>query len=295
MAAKAAATGPGRSSKLTLSFGLVNVPVRYKPLAETEKAVSARMMCPEHGATLKQGYTCSVGTEHEHPMVSEEIVKGYPHPDDPSRLVQVDASVLEEFAESRTGAAQIQKIVDVDTIDPAYFDKVYLVWPDAGGAEAFDLLVSVLRAENKAAVTTTVIYKQTRTVVFRWSEELGCLLGHVCRFASQLRLGDVETVKAVAVVRQAPPKEQVAAAQALFATLEGKFDPAACEDEWAQQVQAAIRQAADGGTIETPKQATVAAPASDLVASLMASLGTAKPKAAKPRTTKPNTRKEVAV
>ena len=288
MATKAA-TGPGRGYKLNLAFGLVNVPVRYKPLNETTTAVAAKMTCAEHGPELKQGYTCSVGTDHEHAIERADIVKSYPHPDT-GQLVIVDPSVIDEFAESKSGNAQIERIVDVSSIDPVYFDKVNLVWPDAGGEPAFDLLTAVLRDEKKAAVTTTVMQKQTQTVVFRWSEELGCLVAHVCRFTTNIRHGDVETVKAIAATRTAPPKEQVAAAKALFATLEGEFDPSAVEDTYTPAVQDAIRQVAAGQPVEVTAKAAPIAKADDLMATLMASIETTK----KPATKKAPARKKVA-
>lgn len=283
-----APAGPSRSSKLTLSFGLVNVPVRYKPLVETKKPVSGRLMCEEHGATLTQGYTCSVGTPHEHPISRDDIVKGYPHPDDPSNLVQVDTSVLEEFAESRTGNAQIEKIVPTASIDAAYFSNTYLVWPDAGGEEAFDLFVAVLKKEKKAAVTTTVISKQTRTVVFRWSPELDCLIGHVCSFTSELRLAEVALVQTISKARSAPAPNQIAAAKALFESLAGEFDPEEVEDEWTPLVQSAIRQAAQGQKVAPAPKKEAAAPAGDLMAALTASVDVAK------KGKKPAARKKVA-
>jgi DNA end-binding protein Ku len=287
MAAKAAA-GPGRGYKLNLAFGLVNVPVRYKPLNETGSTISAKTLCPEHHEPVKAGlWVCSGGTTQEHTVERDAVIKGYPHPDNPSQFVLVETSVLEEFAESKSGNAQIEKIVDSSTIDPAYFDKTYLIWPDVGGEAAFDLLSAVLRAEKRAAVTTAVISKQTQTVVFRWSEEFECLLAHVCRFATQIRHGDIDTVKAVSAGRAEPPKEQVAAAKALLDTLTGEFDPSEVEDTWTPAVQDAIRQVAAGQPVKVAVAAPVAK-ADDLMATLMASLETpAKTKApAKPRAKK---------
>jgi len=281
----------GRSSKLTLTFGVLNIPIpiRYKPLNETERPVAAKLMCPEHGATLTQGYTCSVGTSHEHKIERDQIVKGYPHPDDPSHLVVVETSVLEEFAESRSSDAKIERIVDFSTIEPAYLDKVYLV--DAGegpNAEAtFDLLASFLREQGKAAVTSAVISKQTRTIVFRWSEEFGCLLAHVCRFRSQIRLADVEKVQAVRERREEPQKEALGMVAEMLSAVEGEFDPGEVEDEYTPLVQSAIRQAAQGGTITATKtEKKVASSAGDLMATLAASLEAAKATQTKPRARK---------
>lgn len=291
MAAKTAAPAPSRGSKLTLGFGLVNVPIAFKPLAETERPVPGKMACPEHGPHLTQGYTCCVGTEHEHPISNSETVRVFPHPDHGDTYVQVDPSVIEEFAEARTGAAQIERVVDAFSIDPAYIDRTHLVWPQAGGEAAFDLLTAVLRREGKAAVATTVLNKQTRMIVFRWSDEFGCLLAHVLRFSSRLRHGEAELVKAGAASRSAPADEMVEAAARLFASLEGEFDASEVEDEYTPLMQSAIRAAAEGRSFEPAEKATApVASADDLMAALTASVAAAKPKAAK----KPSPRKKVA-
>lgn len=292
MAAKTAAPAPSRGSKLTLGFGLVNVPIAYKPLAETERPVPGKMACPEHGPHLTQGYTCCVGAEHEHAIANADTVRVFPHPDRPDEFVQVDPSVIEEFAAERTGAAQIERVVDATSIDAAYVDRTYLVWPQAGGEAAFDLLTAVLRGEGKAAVATTVMNKQTRMVVFRWSDELDCLLAHVLRFASRLRHAEVELVKAGAAARPEPAAEMVAAAAQLFASLEGEFDASEVEDEYTPLMQSAIRAAAEGKTFQTaePKAAPVAS-ADDLMAALTASVAAAKPTTS---AKKKSTRKKVA-
>lgn len=281
MAAKTTTPAPRRSSKLTLGFGLVNVPVAMKPLNETQRSVPGKNMCPTHGPTINQRNVCCVGTADEHVLEYAELVKGYPHPDDPKQFVEVDPSVIEEIAESGNGMAKIERIVDATTIDAAYFDKVYLCWPQEGGEAAFDLIAAVLRSEGRAAVTTTVLSKQTRMVVFRWSEEFGCLLAHVCRFGTELRQADVGLVKLGAGARTEPTTAQFDAARTLLHTLSGEFDPAEVEDTWTTMMQDAIRAAAGGKTF-TPAKAQAVDSSSDLMASLMASLEAApKPKGRK--------------
>jgi len=286
MATKVTTAGPDRSSKLNLSFGLVTVPIRYKPLAESKSGgVSAKMMCEEHHAALNQGaMVCSRGTADEHTVERGDIVKGYPHPDNPKQFVIVDPSVLDEFAESRTGDAAIKRIVDFSSIDPAYFDKVYTVWPGDGdrAAQSFDLFASVLREGGKAAVTTTVISKQTRTVIFRWSDDLGCLIAHVCRFQSQIRLGDVEVVGAVAERRAKPSEEELGLARQILSSLEGEFDPGEITDTWTPAIQDAIRQVGSGQEIKPSEKTGPVEAANNLMDALKASVVAAKatPKAA---------------
>lgn len=281
------ASSSGSSKKLVLTFGLVNVPIRLKPHSETSSPIAAKTLCPEHHVPLKQGaWECPNG----HQVARTDPVKGYPHPDNRKQLVVMDPKTLDEYAEERTGNAEIKKIVDVSTIDPAYFDKCYIVDVGEGpnAQQPFDLLKIVLRDEGKAAVTTTVMNKRTRTMIFRWSEELG-LLAHVCLFRSQIRLGDVEAVNAVAALREPPSAEMIELAKGIFASLEGEFDPGEVEDDYLTLVQDAIRQTAEGQEIILPEKAEAQAPAGDLMAALQASAvaAAAKAKGDKPAPKKP--------
>lgn len=283
MATQTVVATPNRSSKLTLSFGLVNVPVSMKPLADPKKAVSGKYTCAQHGPGLTQQYVCGVGEKHEH--VVDEKVLSYPHPDDSSKFVILDNSVIAEFTEERTGFAQIDMVIDADTIDPAYFEQVYLVWPGDGGDLGFDLFTSVLRNESKAAVCTTVLSKRTRILVFRWSSEFDCLLGHVVRFDSELRHKDVSLVQSGAESRGTVDKAQYEVAKQLLDALAGDFDPTEVTDTYTELMQAAIRSAAGGKPIETT--AVKPKPTADLMETLLASIEAssgAKPKStAKPR------------
>jgi DNA end-binding protein Ku len=282
---------PNRSSKLTLTFGLVNVPVSMKPLCETRSPISGKMTCPEHGPVLKQQYVCSQGNPEEHVIPRDQIVKSYPHPDDPRQMVVLDPSVVEEFMEQRSGFATIEKVIDASTIDPAYFESTtYLVWPGDGGDLGFDLLANALRNNGWAAVTTVVLTKKTRMLVFRWSDEFGCLLGHVVRFASEIRESDVQLVREGDSQRGTPPTEHLEMAQSLLGSLAGTFDPSDVEDTYTTLMAHAIRQAADGKTFSPEVEAPVA-PAADLMAALVASIKATGEKKTTGR--KPTTRKKV--
>jgi DNA end-binding protein Ku len=284
---------PSRASKLTLTFGLVNVPVSMKPFGETKRPVSGKMTCPEHGPVLKQQYVCSQGTKDEHVIPNDEIVKSYEHPDRPGEMVVLEQAVLDEFTESRTGFATIERVVDTDSIDPCFYEQTHLVWPGDGGELGFDLFTSVLREQGKAAVTTCVISKRTRMVVFRWSEQFGCLLGHVVRFAGELRMNDLALVKAGQAARPPLDAEQAKMAAQLLSTLEGDFNPEEVTDTYTDLMRHAIRSRADGTTFAKPK-AEPQPSATDLMDALTASIQAvsgAKPKApTKPRARKPKAR-----
>jgi len=268
-----------RGRKLTLGFGLVSVPVAMKPLAESARPIAGKGMCSTHGPTLNTLAVCSIGTDQEHVLTNDEKLIGYPHPDDPTRYVVVEPDVVKSLEEDRTGKAAVESMVDVAEIDPGYLDKAYLVWPQPGGEEAFDLLATILREEGKAAVVTAVMQKQTQTILFRWSTEFECMLGHVVRFEQQIRHGEAELVRTAAAERPAPKPAMVEMARTLFAQLEGEFQPGEAQDKITPLLRDAIRAADNGVAFTVEEKAAPAGDAGDLMAALEASLGAAKPKA----------------
>jgi DNA end-binding protein Ku len=281
---------PQYGRELTIGFGLVNVPVKMKPLVETRRPVPGKGMCPEHGPNLTQVSVCGRGTDDEHVVENVDKLTGYPHPENPEQLVVVDADVVKGLAEARDGVGQVEKFVAVDTIDSTYLDKPFLIWPQAGGEQAFDLFAALLRQDGRAAIVNAVLQKQTETLVVRWMEELGCLVAETVRYEQTIRHEDVELVARAADARDAVDERMLAAAKPLLEGLAGVFDAGEAQDTWTPLMNDAIRAADNGETYDVPA-VEAKAPVIDLMAALAASVEQAKPKKAKAKTT---TRKKVA-
>lgn len=278
---KKGAPTPRSSANLTLGFGLVSVPVAMRPIAETGSPVAGKLVCPQHGDNKEQTYLCCGGTPQEHLLKRNEMSTAYEHPDKPGELVIVDPNVLKEIAEERSGQIEVEKFVDVESIDPIYYDKTYLCWPQHGGEQAFDLFAAVLRDEGRAAVSTVVMSKQTVMLVIRWSETTGTLVAHTCRFPSQVRWADAELVSHYANERPQPAEKHLEMARALIEGMVGVFDATEVVDRYTPLLEDAIRAAADGTTFSAP-QAVPAAAKEDLLDALAASVqAVKKPTAAK--------------
>ena len=128
----------------------------------------------------------------------------------------------------------------------------------------------MLEQEGKAAVVTTVISKQTQTLVFRWSTALGAMVAHVVHFTSRLRLGDVEVVATAQEAREVD-EATYEMAKTLLGSLEGAFRPEEVVDEFTPMLADLIRATAKGKSYTAPKEAAPA-PTVDLVEALKASI-----------------------
>jgi len=266
---------PANGRKLTIGFGLVNVAVTMKSLTDNNRPVPGKGLCAEHGDSLASVSLCSAGTEHEHVVAYAEKLTGYPHPDEPGRLVVVDPATVKSLAEATDGRGAIVRVVDAAEIDSAYTEKAFLVYPQAGQEQAFDLLAALLRAEGKAALVEVVMSKQTETLAVRWHAELDVLVAETIRYEQKIRHADAELIRRAADTRPAVDERMLAAAKPLLDSLAGVFDASEAQDTWTPLMQDAIRAADKGETFEAPA-APAETPVIDLMAAIQASVEASK-------------------
>src|SRR2546421_44526 len=117
-------------ASLTISFGLVSIPVKLYSATEASKAITFNMLHKTCGSRLKQQYLC---IKEEIPVAREEMVKGYEFAKD--QYVQFTPEELKAMEEAGTHTADITEFVPIESIDPVYFDKAYYLGPDKGGAK----------------------------------------------------------------------------------------------------------------------------------------------------------------
>src|SRR5512134_2841186 len=140
MAARSIAT-------LTVSFGLVSIPVKLFSATEASKAISFNLLHKACGSRLKQQYFC---VKEEVPVAREDMVKGYEFAKD--QYVVFTPEELKAMEEAGTHMAEIAEFVPLDAIDPVFFDKAYYLAPDKGGAKPYALLARALRESNRCAL-----------------------------------------------------------------------------------------------------------------------------------------------
>jgi len=266
---------PARGSKLTVSFGLVNVGVKYAPLISGEKRLAGKYLDPDTLGPVTQQYVNDKG----------EVVKpttGYPHGDGFVVPNPEDVKALELERDSKL---ECQALVDPGTVNPVYLEKSYVVWPEKGQEAAYDLLCAVLQDSGRALVGTTVIRKSTKAVMLRFDGE--CLLAHVCAYDQHMAWNDYGLVAGARSSRPAPAQELVEMALRVFSALPETFDFSQVTDEYDTRLRAAIETLGAGGKIERPVE-DAPLPVADLMEALKATV------AAQATPKKKATRKKVA-
>src|SRR5678810_535174 len=134
-------------ASLTISFGMVSIPVKLFSATEASRAISFNMLHKACGSRLKQQYIC---IKEEVVVPREEMVKGYEFAKD--QYVMFSPEELKALEETGTHTAEIVEFVPLESVDPVYFDKAYYLAPDKGGAKPYALLASALRESKRCAI-----------------------------------------------------------------------------------------------------------------------------------------------
>jgi DNA end-binding protein Ku len=216
----------------------------------------------------------------------EDIVKGYEIAKD--RYVVIEPGELEALAPKKTKTIEIEDFVELDQIDPIFYDHPYYLAPGPGGAKPYRLLCEAMAETGRVAIARVVIRSKEQLVALR---PMGDALGMATMiFADEVLPADsVEEIAEVAEVKTT--KRELDIAKQLVESLAGDFEPEKYSDTYREQVLDMIERKAQGEHIAVqPEPEDVEAPAPDLMGALKASLDAvrardaeagAKPKAAK--------------
>jgi len=253
----------------TISFGLLNVPVKlYSAVAR--RGISLREIRQSDGARIRHRRVAE-GTDEEVPY--GEIVKAFEIT--PDRYVPLDKEEIEALAPEKTRAIEVQDFVDLDQIDPIYFDSPYYLGPAEGAEKAYSLLARAMEESGKVAVARFVFRNKEHLAALRPND--GVLTLTTMRFADEVvppsELDDVLPEKKPKVAEQ-----EVAMAEQLIDSLTREFDPTAYRDEYREQLLALIERKAEGkDVLEAPEvEEPRATAAPDLMSALEESIAAVK-------------------
>src|SRR2546430_17049973 len=108
-------------ASLTVSFGLVSIPVKLFSATEASRAISFNLLHKGCGSRLKQQYIC---IKEEVPVVREDMVKGYEFAKDQYGMFTPEE--LKAMEEAGRHLARITGVGPIEPDHPGLFHKVYL-------------------------------------------------------------------------------------------------------------------------------------------------------------------------
>jgi DNA end-binding protein Ku len=222
-------------ASLTISFGLVAIPVKLYSATVSSERISFNLLRQKDGSRVKQQY---VAVNDGKPVERSEMVKGYEFAKD--QYVMFSPEELKALEDATTHAIDISQFVPLDSVDPLYFDGTYYLAPDKGGAKPYTLLTTALRKAQQCAVGRWISRGKEHIVVIRALED--GLAMHQLHFKAEVR--DLKDLG----VEAAPVSEpELKLARQLIDHLAAKrFDPNEYVDEHRARVEAAIQRKVDG-------------------------------------------------
>jgi DNA end-binding protein Ku len=272
-------------ASLTVSFGLVSIPVKLYSATQASGAISFNLLHKDCGTRLKQQYVCP---KHETVVSRDDMVKGYEFAKD--QYVMFTPEELKALEEAGTHAVDITEFVPIESVDPVYFDKAYYLAPDKGGPKPYALLTKALRETKRCALGRWAARGKQYIVMLRPVED-GLVMQQLLYAAEVKPISEIEIPKTD--VKEAELK---LARQLIDQQATDLFDPAAYTDDVRTRIEAAVQKKVEGEEIavaEAPAEG--GAQIIDLMDALRASLEKKPPaKAAQAETRKPSKRTQQA-
>jgi len=244
----------------TITFGLVNVPVKLYTATES-KTVRFREVHGKDAAQIEHRRICP---KEDREVDYDEVVKGYETSS--GNYVVLDKDEIKAAAGELGKVVHLSDFVEVDQIDPIFFDRTYYVG-SRDDEDAWRLLHEALRRSGRAGIGRFTFHDREYLVAVRALEDVLAL--HTLRFHDELVAADELEIESG---RAKPREREVEMAGRLVESLEQQFDPEEYEDSYREAMVDLIKRKAAGEEIdlvaeEEPDHGD------DLAAALAASLG----------------------
>ena len=257
---------PRSIGSLTVSFGLVAIPVKLYSATQSTGQISFNMLHKDCGSRLKQQYVC---LKDNTVVERDDIVKGYEFAKD--QYVAFSNDEIKALEEVGTHSVEISEFVPIESVDPVYFDKTYYLAPDKGASKPYALLTEALKETKRCAVGRWASKGKAYIVMLRPVD--GILAMQQLRFASEVRpAAEVEVPKT-----EVKPAELKLAQQLIEQQATDTFDPAQYKDEVRERIEREVQRKVEGQEITMPEAPEPTAQVIDLMDALRASLDKKKP------------------
>jgi DNA end-binding protein Ku len=264
----------------TISFGLVSIPVRFYSATKSED-VHFNLLHATCGTRVNRKWWCP---HHEKIVESDELIRGYAI--SKNKYVTFTDEEIDALETDDNRALEITEFLDLDQIDPVFFEKAYFLGPAPGGGKTYKLLAEAMKKVHKFAVARMIAANKEHVIVVRPYEK-GLIL-HTMFYADEVRdFGAIDLESS-----QVTEKEVKLAEMLINELTEKNFDPLKYKDEYRERLVDRIKKKSQGKPIVSEeKEEEKGAEVIDIMEALRRSLqggggrAPARKTAAKARTT----------
>src|ERR1051325_7267547 len=249
--------------KGSISFGLVNIPIGLYPATRREE-LSFRQLRKSDLSPINYK---RVAEEDGKEVPWEDIVKGYEY--EKGQFVVVTDEDFKRANVEATQTVDIKDFVELDDIDPMFFDKPYYLEPQKGGKKAYALLRDTLKETGKVGIAKVVI--KTKQHLAAVKPKGNALVLELMHFPQEL----LESNELDLPKDEAVGKKELDMAKALVQSMTSKWEPDKYKDDYTNKLREVIEEkVAAGGKELTAPRDKAKAPTNvvDLVAILKKSI-----------------------
>lgn len=265
--------------KGSISFSLINIPIALYPATRREELKFRLLRASDMSPVNYKRVAEADGKE----VPWDNIVKGYEY--EKGKFIVLKDEDFKRADIEATQSVDILDFVDLQDIDPIYFDKPYYLEPEKRGEKAYGLLREALKQSGKVGIAKVVI--KTRQHLASVKPEKDLLVLELMHFSEEII--DTKDLKVPANARIAA--KELSMAKDLISKMSGKWDPGKYQDEYRHALMEVIHKKVESGGKELPTHGKTKKPTNvvDLVSVLQESLAHAQKGASAKR--KPAARK----
>jgi DNA end-binding protein Ku len=255
----------------SISFGLVNIPVGLAPAtkpAARQSDIAFRTLHRECGTPIKQKRWCPT---HEREVEADELVKGWEV--SKGQFVIVEDAELEAISQhDNSRAIEITRFVELDEVDPIFFDRTYFLAPatEPAARRPYVLLLKAMKETGHAAIGRFVLSGKEKLCLIRAK---GDALALETLFLAEdvYSQAEIEETVSDADVKEA----ELELARQVIESLVGEFDPSEFTSVYRSNLKAMLEAKLEGEEIARPEPVTET-PVIDLMEALKRSVAETK-------------------
>jgi DNA end-binding protein Ku len=226
-----------------INFGLVTIPVKLFTAVKTDE-LSFNMLHAKDEGRIKYERICSVDGK---PVPWDEIVKGYEY--EKGEYVLLTDDDFKQVNPEATQSVDILEFVELEKINPMYFDKPYYLEPTKQGRHAYALLRETLEHTNRVAIARVVV--RTKEYIAAVKPIDGALVLELMHWASEIVATDTLDIPG----REQLPEQEIKMARMLVDTMSVQdFDPQKFANNYHDQLLTMIEARAAGKELPKAKK-----------------------------------------
>jgi len=248
--------------KGSISFSLINIPIALYPATRREELKFRLLRASDLSPVNYKRVAEADGKE----VPWDQIVKGYEY--EKGKFIVLKDEDFKRADVEATQSVEILDFVELDEIDPIFFDKPYYLEPEKRGEKAYGLLREALKQSGKVGIAKVVI--KTRQHLAAVKPEKNLLVLELMHFAEEI----IDTSELKVSADQKIGAKELDMAKDLVAKMTDKWDANKYQDEYRQKLMEVIEEKIKTGGKEVAPRGKAKKPTNvvDLVSVLQESL-----------------------